>query len=161
MILQISPMFVENDGGRKATGRKGKAGDCAVRAIAIATGKPYQEVYDDLFSANKSSPRHSGTSTKTIHKYLTSLGWSWFPTMQIGSGCKVHLRRDELPGGNIIVRLSGHLCAVIDGVINDTYDPSRGGTRCVYGYWSQTKPMCNRDRAAIDLSLAVQRDSVQ
>ena len=46
MILQISPMFVENDGGRKATGRKGKAGDCAVRAIATATGKPYQEVYN-------------------------------------------------------------------------------------------------------------------
>jgi hypothetical protein len=24
---------------------------------------------------------------------------------------------------------------VIDGVIHDTFDPSRGGTRCVYGYW--------------------------
>jgi hypothetical protein len=24
---------------------------------------------------------------------------------------------------------------VIDGVIHDTHDCSRGGTRCVYGYW--------------------------
>ena len=24
---------------------------------------------------------------------------------------------------------------MIDGVIHDTYDPTRGGTRCVYGYW--------------------------
>ena len=22
-----------------------------------------------------------------------------------------------------------------DGVVHDTYDPSRDGTRCVYGYW--------------------------
>jgi len=27
--------------------------------------------------------------------------------------------------------------AVIDGVINDTYDCSREGTRCVYGYWEK------------------------
>jgi hypothetical protein len=27
------------------------------------------------------------------------------------------------------------LCAVIDGVIHDTFNPSRGGSRCVYGYW--------------------------
>ena len=137
-------MFIVNDGGREAAGYRGKVGDCTVRAIAIATGKPYQDVYNDLFVENKirnprkSSPRDGGTSMKTTHKYLKSLGWSWIPTMQIGSGCKVHLKQDELPSGNIIVRLSGHLCAVIDGVINDTYDPSRDGTRCVYGYWSNT-----------------------
>ena len=27
------------------------------------------------------------------------------------------------------------LCAVIDGVVNDIYDGTRGGSRCVYGYW--------------------------
>jgi len=26
---------------------------------------------------------------------------------------------------------------VLDGVIHDTHDPSRGGRRCVYGYWSR------------------------
>jgi len=30
-----------------------------------------------------------------------------------------------------------HLTAVIDGVIHDTHDPSRDGTRSVYGYYSQ------------------------
>jgi hypothetical protein len=38
---------------------------------------------------------------------------------------------------SIIVVLSGHLTAVIDGVIYDTHGPSRGGTRCVYGYYSK------------------------
>jgi hypothetical protein len=59
--------------------------------------------------------------------------------MQIGSGCKVHLRSDELPIGRLVVGLSRHSAAVIDGVLHDTYDCSRRGTRCVYGYWSREK----------------------
>ncbi|MGA2164193.1 MAG: hypothetical protein ABSH36_06960, partial [Solirubrobacteraceae bacterium] len=55
--------------------------------------------------------------------------------MKIGHGCTVHLHAEELPSGRLIVRLSRHMCAVIDGVIHDTHDPSRQGTRCVYGYW--------------------------
>jgi hypothetical protein len=49
----------------------------------------------------------------------------------------VHLRAEELPGGRLIVKVSKHVVAVIDGVINDSHDPSRGGTRCVYGYYRQ------------------------
>jgi hypothetical protein len=60
------------------------------------------------------------------------------PTMQIGSGCRVHLRADELPAGRIICQVSRHLCAVIDGVVYDTHDPTRDGTRCVYGYWHKS-----------------------
>lgn len=137
--------FVKDDGGRADAGFKGSAGDCVVRSIAIATGTPYQEVYDALFELNKkqlgklrgASPRDGGTKTRTIRKYLASLGWQFIPTMQIGQGCKVHLRADELPAGRIIARCSGHLVAVVDGVIHDTYDPSRGGTRCVYGYYQK------------------------
>ena len=55
--------------------------------------------------------------------------------MKIGSGCKVHLSEDELPNGRLVCNLSGHVTCVIDGVINDTYDCSRDGKRCVYGYW--------------------------
>lgn len=66
---------------------------------------------------------------------MERLGWTWHPTMQIGSGCTVHLDRDELPAGRVIVAVSKHVCAVIDGVLRDTHDCSRAGTRCVYGYW--------------------------
>ena len=41
--------------------------------------------------------------------------------------------------GRLIVAVSRHYCAVIDGVIHDLYDPSRNGTRCVYGYWKQAE----------------------
>ena len=42
-----------NDGGREEAGYKGSTGDCVARSIAIATGVPYQKVYDDLFEGIK------------------------------------------------------------------------------------------------------------
>lgn len=41
--------FQFDDGGRAAAGYKGTTGDCACRAIAIASGRPYQEIYDLSF----------------------------------------------------------------------------------------------------------------
>ena len=125
-----------NDGGRAAAGFKGQAGDCVVRSIAIATGSPYKKIYDDLFKANQEfrntsrtklarslkqrndSPR-TGTHRVVLKKYLEKLGWKWTPTMFVGQGCKVHLKREELPMGTLI------------------FDCSRNGTRCVYGYWTK------------------------
>jgi hypothetical protein len=63
------------------------------------------------------------------------LDWNWTPTMAIGSGCKVHLRDGELPMGRIVVSVPD--VAVVDGVVQDTHDCSRRGTRCVYGYFSK------------------------
>ena len=141
---------IYDDGGRKAAGRKGDTGDCVTRAVAIASGRPYAEVYDRLArgnagqritkrshkSAGKRSASHGVyTSRKWFDDYMVELGFRWVPTMAIGSGCKVHLRDGELPMGRLIARLSRHCAAVIDGVIHDTYDPSREGDRCVYGYW--------------------------
>ena len=59
--------------------------------------------------------------------------------MAIGQACKVHLSSDELPSGRLVVSVSKHVTAVIDGVIHDTHDPGRDGTRCVYGYWKAHK----------------------
>ena len=137
--------WVYDDGGREAAGFRGDAGDCVTRAIAIATRRPYREVYDDLFEGARAKPdkriaggRRSprdGVLPKVYRPYLERLGLPWTPTMSIGSGTTVHLRSNELPPGRLIVRCSKHLTAVIDGMIHDTHDPSRDGTRAVYGYW--------------------------
>lgn len=140
-----------NDGGRAAAGYKGEAGDCVTRAIAIATGDSYQSVYDALsglmksepvLAGGKRSPRR-GVPRQLARRYLEGLGATWVPTMKIGSGCRVHLRDDELPKGRLVVVCSRHYVAMIDGVIHDTFDPSRDGTRCVYGYY-----IINQRRAA-------------
>lgn len=139
--------FREDDGGRKAAGFQGKAGDCACRAVAIAAGLPYRQVYDRLNALGKAerqskhrrkrgkSSARTGVWKATMRRLMDSLGWTWTPTMKVGQGCRVHLRASELPKGRLIVSLSRHYAAVIDGVLHDTYDCSRGGTRCVYGYW--------------------------
>jgi hypothetical protein len=135
--------WVYDDGGRQAAGFQGKAGDCVTRSITIATGLPYKQVYDLLNeqarrerpTRGRRSSARNGVFRKTYQQVLESLGWRWVPTMQIGSGCQVHLKANELPAGRLIVSCSKHMTAVIDGIIHDTHDPSRGGTRCVYGYW--------------------------
>lgn len=136
-----------DDGGRAAAGFKGTTQDCVCRAISIATEKPYQEVYSDInelgqkernskLRAHKSNAR-LGVHAPTMRRYLISLGWEWAPTMHIGSGTTVHLKADELPSGRLIVQVSKHVTAMINGTIHDTFDPSRDGTRCVYGYFTR------------------------
>lgn len=137
--------FQYNDGGRSDAGFKGTTGDCVCRAIAIATEKPYREIYDLINEFSKSermgkrkkgkSNARTGVYKRTIKKVMDHLGWKWTPTMGIGTGCTVHLKENELPKGRLVCSLSKHCTAVIDGVLNDTYDCSRDGTRCVYGYF--------------------------
>ena len=152
-VSQLSFQF--NDGGRAATGFKGRAGDCVVRSIAIAANLPYMQVYEDLRLANESyaqlrnnrlakrlnakgsSPRN-GNHRNVFHDSIVGLGFRWVPTMKVGAGCQVHLRADELPKAILIVKVSKHLTAVVNGVIHDTHDPARGGNRCVYGYYIKT-----------------------
>lgn len=172
--------FVRNDGGRARCGFKGDAGDCVARSIAIVSQRDYGSVYAELAELNaktRKTKRRTGraigqrtaahgiyTKSKLFKDYMARLGFRWVPTMQIGSGCKVHLADGELPPGRLVVAVSGHYTAVIDGVIHDTYNPSREksynfepdvgqdlkpnqgrnqngvwteiGGRCVYGYWT-------------------------
>jgi len=136
--------FVYNDGGRSAAGFKGSAGDCVCRAVAIASGLPYQQVYDALSKGagsqrgakRSSSARNGINATRQWFKdYMAQLGFRWVPCMTIGSGCQVHVKADELPVGSLILSLSKHYAAFINGTLHDTHDSSRDGTRCVYGYW--------------------------
>lgn len=135
--------FVFDDGGREAAGYKGKTCDCVCRAIAIAAELPYKEVYDVINEygkkerkKNKSTAR-TGVTKSTTRKVMAHFGFQWYPTMHIGQGCTVHLREKELPKGRIVVSVSAHCAAVIDGVLHDTYDCTRDGSRCVYGYYAK------------------------
>ena len=124
--------FKYNDGGRSKY-FKGRTGDCVTRAIAIATGKDYKEVYNTIKELIGRSPRN-GTYKEETRYVMEYYGFTWVSCMH-GRGCECHLRKDELPDGRIVCNVTHHLTAVIDGVINDTHNPSRNGTRCVYGYW--------------------------
>jgi hypothetical protein len=116
-----SQHWVYDDGGRAAAGYKGNASDCVCRAIAIATEQPYRKVYDELsafgwFPGNGMKRGEDGlyrsrpdNEERLTLEYLAELGWVWTPTRRIGSGCRVHLRADELPPGRLIASVSRHL----------------------------------------------------
>lgn len=149
--------YVHDDGGRAGAGFRGKARDCVTRAIAIATGLPYADVYAAI-AKGVGSERGSTVATarngvnikrKWFRDYMLSLGFTWVPTMQVGQGCTTHLTPGEIPmQGRLVVSVSKHVTAVIDGVIHDDHDPSRAteviqsdgsvrlAHRCVYGYWT-------------------------
>lgn len=147
---------VYDDGGRAAAGFKGSAGDCVARAAAIVTGRPYLEIYqmfaDGAGNERKSRGRSARNGIHTTRKWfkaaMQKLGFVWTPTMKVGIGCKVHLHDGELPPGRLVVAVSKHYTAVIDGVVRDTHNPQRATIwsdgritrRCVYGYWTLTAP---------------------
>lgn len=140
--------FVYSDGGRSKYFKAENVGDCVVRAICNASGKDYKEVYNRINELAKSertgkrkrgiSNARNGVYNSTTKKYIEEeLGWKWHACSGIGKGCTVHVNEDELPYGRLILRLSKHCSCVINGVLYDTYDCSRDGSRCVYGYWSK------------------------
>jgi len=138
-----------HDGGRGAAGYRGRARDCAARAIAIATGLEYAAVYRSLVEAaqlessplarGRNHPR-TGMRKSTLERFLRALGWRWTPTHRVGARPRRRLNRLDLPAGRVIVAMARHVCAVVDGVIYDTHDPSRGGRRLVYGFWVPPAP---------------------
>lgn len=169
--------FIYNDGGRSMYFKADNVGDCCSRAICNATGKDYKEVYSRLkeltelevqrlerksnsknlshwkqyrnslkAAAMKKANVRNGTAWKVVDKYLKEIGWV---RHSLKSG-QMHFTADELPEGNLIVKLSKHLTNVKDKIIYDTYDCSKkvfydrytgdkvvNERRVVYTYWTE------------------------
>ena len=125
--------MVYNDGGREAAGFRGKTGDCAVRAMAIALELPYADVYRELAQANKDSGRKKsvrhGVMREVLEEVLARYGWKWHSAPKFEGR---RARYDDLPLGRYIARMSRHYAAVIDGQLHDSWDSRR---KMVYGYW--------------------------
>ena len=145
-VMSAAIEYQYDDGGRADAGSKGTTGDCVVRAITIASGLPYRQVCDDLnVLAKDERPRgnrkrsnaRTGVQKPTIDATWRVSASSGCRPWASGRGCKVHLKADELPSGTLVVKVSKHLAAVIDGVLHDNHDSSQDGTRCVYGYWQK------------------------
>jgi len=151
---EVAIPWVHNDGGYAGrTTKRGRfiPGNGVVRAIVIATGGNYHDVQRELQKLQGEYVRRARSSRITDRsdwiedvgvyndvskKYLLDRGWRWTPTMHIGSGTTMHLTYEEIPDRPLfIARVSRNLVTVINGVVQDIYDPSRDGTRAIYGYY--------------------------
>lgn len=127
-------VYVFNDGGKADTGRKGKSGDCVVRAIAIANNMDYETAYRMVAqeAANygfKKSAR-DGIHNIVRDAVLKKLGWVWVSAPKI-AGRKARCA-DLLAEGIVIARQARHIVAVNYGIPHDIFDSSN---KMIYGYW--------------------------
>lgn len=148
-VRTLTPLpFQFDDGGRAKAAFQSLARDCVTRSIAIATGLPYQRVYQDIASGNAAqkatskTPKRSlsadhgvNTRRKWFKEYMSSLGFEWVPAMHVGNPKRAYLCEEDLPTGRLVVALSKHYTAVINGVIRDTFNCCPDGSRCVFGFW--------------------------
>ena len=123
-----------------------------IRAIAIASGygwakikKEYKQFEDENSWWGRIRKAKDGNSKRRekglehgqcVKAFIEEvLGWEWKPVMGIGTGVTMHCDKKELPRGSLILRCTKYYMASVDGVVHDTYDYTRDGTRAVYGYW--------------------------
>lgn len=127
--------FRFDDGGRSRYFVTQATADNVPRAIAIASGRDYRAVYDELTEVNGGETPRGGIPKKKIRNYIeTQLGGVWHPRMDIGKPTK-RLTASDIPrNGRVIVRCPKCLVAVIDGVIRDTID-HREQPPAVFGFW--------------------------
>lgn len=113
-----------NDGGRAAAGITGGVNDCVSRALAIVTGRPYKEVAAEL--APLTTKYGIDVYSATFLEYMRAAGFNW-----IASTYPTQVQ--DLPEvGRFVVFTPNHLTALVDGVINDVFNPF---AETIRGYW--------------------------
>lgn len=118
-----------NDGGRSAFFDTPGNNDCVTRALAIATGLTYLEVWDGVTATGTRNP--SGrvrTQCAEFTAFAKSLGLQFVSTMRV-------LKEIKFPP-RAVACINGHYVAIVDGVMHDTYNPSPAGNKHCFGYWT-------------------------
>lgn len=96
--------------------------DCVVRAIAVATGRTWHEVYDDICRVGRDECNMPSVNA-VWGKYLYSVGFEPFLLSETCPTC-VTVRRfcDRYHSGTYIIGTGTHAVAVIDGDYYDSWD---------------------------------------
>lgn len=104
--------------------------DCSVRAIALATGRSWDETYKELSDyARKEGITFSEVEFINEHlsrKYPRYCERENYRIVTVGDFADLNLK------GKWLCTMSGHITCVIDGTIYDTFDPSERYLWCAY-----------------------------
>ena len=102
--------------------QKKNVGDCTVRAIAIATGKSWEEVYVDL-CLQGFRMADMPSSNNVWGEYLVENGFSYHVLPDTCPYCyTVREFARDYPTGVYILGTGTHVIAVIDGFYMDAWD---------------------------------------
>ena len=128
-----------NDGGRSKYFKASNVGDCAVRAIAIATETDYKVVYDALKKLNGGKSCRDGTPKAVDKMYLASVGAKKI-NMNVPAGrARWHVTTvdkimADYPNIRYVLQVSKHLIAGKGNTIFDTFD-DRKRDKGIYIMW--------------------------
>lgn len=102
--------------------RKKEVNDCVIRAIAIATGMSWLDVYDDLYRVGRSE-YDMMSSNAVWGLYLYQCGFEPFLLPESCPRCiTVREFARRFPHGRYIVGTGTHAIAVISGDYYDSWD---------------------------------------
>lgn len=116
-----------------ANPRGKKVGDCAFRAVAVATGLGWDKAYEGLCRAGfeiKAAPN----DVEAVEYFLLSLGFK-IGKIKVAKGSKrptVDQFASEHPDWYCVLRVANHLVASGRGNYVDIWD---SGEKSVYKYW--------------------------
>lgn len=95
--------------------------DCVTRAIALISGKDYEEVSEDLFRTSKLFK----CERLCICCYENLLNYVYkYQKIEEAIGLTIGEFAEKFPNGKYLTRVNGHLSAVCDGKIFDIWDCS-------------------------------------
>ncbi len=104
--------------------------DCAVRAIALATDRSWDQTYEELSNYAKQQGI-TFSEIEFIDDYLDRQYISYCQNKRdkivtVGDFADLKIK------GTWLVTMGGHITCIIDGVIYDTFDPSDRLLWCAY-----------------------------
>ena len=134
------PDYKYSDAGRSQSKRSRQRNDCTVRAVTIAFGLEYDDVYDMLAALGRKCSRgfhldrNCFRSGEFLGHRVVKLS---FPAVRGQKRMRVARFIAEHPEGAFIVRTAGHVTAVVDGVAYDNHDTAEARDyfmeeRCLY-----------------------------
>ena len=125
MYLYFNP----NPAGRRA-------GDCVIRAISAATGRPWSEVYSGVCSEGYSLG-DMPSADYVWGEYLRRHGFSRYAIpAEDGADCTVREFASLHDLGTYILAIAGHVVCVRDG---DWYDTWNSGDCIPVYYWARER----------------------
>lgn len=120
--------FRYNDGGRKAAGFEGGVADCVTRALAIETGRPYDQIRREVLAlAPDAETAGVNVFGAEFEQYMRERHDRVFVPMRYA------MRVADFPEYyGFIVLTKNHVTAVQVGVVEDVFDC---GNELARGYW--------------------------
>lgn len=119
---------------RNVNPKNRKTPDCVIRALTVATGKAYADIYRELFDVSLETG-YMLNEKRVEDKVLQKHGFVKHKQPRKADNTKYTIGEiDKLTGkkGIVVIRCAHHLTVVVDGVLIDTWDCR---SKCISNYY--------------------------